>query len=61
MADKKTNPEIIAEPVAPEPASSFTISNERAAALAELWQCTPEQAIEREAARLAKKRGKAAA
>ncbi len=60
MADKKTNPDVVAEPVI-EPAPSFTITNNRAAALAELWGCTPEAAAEREAARLAKKRGKAAA
>lgn len=56
---EKIKPEVIAEPVV-EPAPSFTITNERAKALAELWNCTPEAAAEREAARLAAKKRTAA-
>lgn len=60
MANKETKPDVVAEPVI-EPAPSFTITNDRAAALAELWGCTPEAAAEREAVRLAAKKRTAAA
>lgn len=62
MADKAkaVEPEVKATaelaPVAPT-----GISDARAAALANLWNCTPEEARERENARLAAKKPKAAA
>lgn len=62
MADKTTKPEPIlaaaAEPVAAAPVvDAFTQRCER---LAELWNCTVEQAKQREEARLAAKKPKAA-
>ncbi len=54
MADKNTKP-IEETPVQPKPAAPV-ISQERIAALAELWNCSIEEATKREAERLAKKR-----
>lgn len=58
MADKHAKPESIAtEPVAPV----ADASTRRYQALAELWQCTVEEAKAREEARLAAKKQKRAA
>ena len=62
MADKNTKPESIAaviDPVAAAPVVDAFV--QRCAQLAELWQCTPDEARRREEARLAAKKLKAAA
>ena len=59
MADKHAKPESIATEPTPEPVADA--STRRYQALAELWQCTVEEAKAREEARLAAKKQKRAA